>query len=152
MKPTFLFQDNSPNCGGVLNPGVTQTQSLHSLQLPLLQVPCVPSLDSRECKHLSKEFVNCDTTLKIPSATYSAILSCWYTCLPLLQAALTWTDPGWTQFRSVKTHTYSGTATAETPHASGVCFAGELTALVPGCPPWLHHCCLCNQISLQLHH
>lgn len=107
MKPTFLFQDNSPNCGGVLNPGVTQTQSLHSLQLPLLQVPCVPSLDSRECKHLSKEFVNCDTTLKIPSATYSAILSCWYTCLPLLQAALTWTDPGWTQFRSVKTHTYS---------------------------------------------
>lgn len=110
----------------------TQESHRHHQQLPLLQVPCVPSLDSRECKHLSKEFVNC---------YYSENTICYLEChlellvpsfASVLQAALAWTDPGWIQFRSVKTHSPVAQQTAETPHASGACFAGELTALVPG--------------------
>lgn len=73
MNPTFLFQAIPIIEVGIEPMGHTDTVTQH----PLLQVPHVPSLDLRECKLLSKEFVNCDTTLKMPSATSSAIFSCW---------------------------------------------------------------------------
>lgn len=93
--------------------------------------------------------VHGDTTLKVPSATYSVIFSHWYTHCPLCCKQPF--DRCWLDSIQKCKNTYPvAQQTAETPHTSAAWFAGELTALVPGCPLWLHHCCLCNQVSLQL--
>lgn len=36
------------------------------------------------------------------------------------------------------------------PRSSDACFAGDLRALIPSCPLWLHHYYLGNRVQLQL--
>lgn len=79
----------------------------------------------------------------------SELLILLFACM--LQATLTLIDPGWIyQFKNFKMHTLWHSEQCNMPHSSDACFAGDLTALIPSCPLWLHHCHLGHWVQLQL--
>lgn len=63
---------NDGRCGWVLRPRCCP----NIVQLPFLQVSCVPLLDARERKHLSKEFLNHCLTLKSAAEVPSELQCC----------------------------------------------------------------------------